>query len=288
MAPRTRSTSSISQTLIDALAFGATLKDAPYNDIARLAAEAGWLTYLVETSAAPAYSGGTLVTFDVLVGRAMDELDRLDQVTVCTGTGPGPVSLAARVMAQQSVIYLLTGRLPPGAAPVAGNPLPNGHAGAVTEQTIATDDRDVVLPGEEPVPENDGGEYVTERSEKPPVNVVARREPDGLPIFRDLYEIGEPEVKTADEVVNAVLDEIAAFFDAAKTLEQIDALPRKNGCVNPDGSPTEEGFIKFLKDFGTAEDLDEFKGMVNKRRNELQRPAGAIPRRRSAAVPRAN
>ena len=33
---------------------------------------------------------------------------------------------------------------------------------------------------------------------------IARREPDGVPIFRDLYAMGEP----TNEVIDAVLDEL--------------------------------------------------------------------------------
>lgn len=251
----------------------------PYEDLAATFFEAGWLTRLVETSAVPCYNGMTLVTMDLMVGRAIDALERVDQITMAMPAAPGPVSVAARVQARESVIFLLSGRLPPAAvkahaAATAPQPRPNG-APPVPERTIdMTDQEDVVLPGEK-----------ARIFDDPPAvqrpNLIARREPDGVPIFVDLYPLGLPAFKTSADVVDAVLDEVATFLEDATTLEQITALGAKNSG--------EDGMISYVKDFGTEEQVTELYSMIAKRRNELDRPAGAQPRRRRVpAVPQAN
>ena len=242
----------------------------PYELLAERFARDGWMQRLVETGVQPSYSGTTLVTFDLYVGKAIDALERFDQLTVAIAPGPGPISAAARMAARETVIFLLSGRLPapmPKAATVQDPPpKPNGAAVPVAEETTI-DMSD----------EHFGGEYVDEPPAAKAFNPVDHREPDGLPIFRDLYDIGTPEVKNTNEIVEAVLEEIASFLAGATSTEQVVAL----GAKNPD-------MMAFMVDVGTEADINELKGLVNKRRNELERPPGAVPRRRTAAAPRAN
>jgi hypothetical protein len=251
------------------------LSNIPYEDIGKTLLASGWYTALRETAVQPSPVGTTLITFDLMVGTALATLERFDQITVSLAAGPGPISVAARLAARESVIFMLTGRLPPNQpkpATVQEQVAPRQTNGrAEPEQTVdmSASDDDVLLPGEQT--------YV---DDTPPtqVNVIASREPDGLPIFRDLYDIGEPEVKNTGEIIEAVLEEVQVFLDEAKSTEQILALATKN----PD-------MLEFIKDVGTEAQLKAVLGMVEKRRNELNRPVGAVPpRRRQPSVPRAN
>lgn len=244
--------------------FSSRLADVPYHELGRAFFEAGWLTHLTETGTTPCYDGTVLVHFDLLVGKSLDRLERLESLSVRIAPGPGPVSIAARLSARESVIFLLSNRLPPPpqapqqAAPVATPP----------ERAVERDD--VPLPGERPLPPEPAAE------EEPGVRVVERREVDGMPIFRDLYDIGSDEANNTGEIINAVLDAVQEFLAEAGSVEAVNALATKN----PD-------LLTFIKDVGDEQDVNDLLAMVNKRRNELERPANA-PRRRTPSVPRAN
>jgi len=231
--------------------------DTPYADLEPLLAEKGWLYRLVELDAIPCMDGTVVMRFDVILGRVAEDgnyaLERVDSISMKMPPNPGPVSVAARVSARESVIYLLTGRLP--------NRAPAAASAPQAERQVEMPDRDIVLPTD------DGGELVTE--DTPEIRVVERREADGLPIFMDLYALGSP----SKDVVNAVLDEVSQFLETA-TLEQITALGAKNADM-----------MKFIKDLGTDEDVAELKAMIGKRREALTLPPqGAAMRRRAAAA----
>lgn len=265
---RTPRPPSFAQDLLD---FAGKMKDVPYNDLAKTFFEAGWLTQLREVGVQP-NNGMTLVSFDLYVGKSIDALERYDQLTMAVGAAPGPVSVAARVMARETVIFMLSGRLPPPQQPqqqAAPTPAPRPN-GAGETVDMDTDQEDVILPGEK----------AKIFDEAPPSrsSLVSRREPDGLPIFTDLYAVGIPQgYSTGREVVEEVLDVVAQFLDEA-SLEQIKALAEKN-----------DELITYVKDMGTAEQNEELLAMIKKRRDELALPPQERQRRRrQAAVPRAN
>ncbi len=201
-----------------------------------------------------------LVHFDVMVGKSIDGLERLDGITMRMPQGPGPISMAARMAAAQTLVHLISGRSPKLPAPTQPE-----HMNGAPDRVVEVPDRDVVM-GENLPPLD---------TEAEPLNVVASYEPDGLPILRDLYEIGEPEVATTREIVDAVLDLVESFAKEATSIEQLTALASKN----PD-------LITFVKDFGTADDATLLRGFIEERRQALLRPApAATTRRRSAAAP---
>lgn len=232
--------------------------DVPYHMLAGAAKDAGWLLQIVETSSAGQPDGTTLMSFDLLIGQDYAALEKFDELTFKVEAGPGPVSLAARARLEPSLLYLFFGRLPPATAPV------------VQEVRAPAGDADIELPGERPLSEPMNGTSEAEDRGLPGPVVVARHEPDGLPIFKDLYAIGG---HSGPVMVNAVLDEVEAFLDRAQAEEQVVSLALKN----PD-------LIKFVKDLGTPTQVAELDDMVWKRRKQLEVPVMAqAPRRRSAA-----
>lgn len=237
------------------------LKDLPYGDLAKAVMDAGWITALAETAVIPTAAGTVLVTFDVMVGKSYDALERLDSITMTMAGNPGPISVAARISARESVIFLLTGRLPPRPEAAAVPPPARGQMNGGDEYEVDMGD------GEDDV-------YL-EPEEKAAVKVVERREPDGLPIFRDLYEIGPSEADSTGEIVVAVLKEVRSFLGNA-SIEQVDALAVKN----PD-------LVTFIKDLGTPADAAALRDAVMLRKAELSK--GKVePRRRTSALQRAN
>lgn len=257
--------------MAELIEFAGRVRELPYERLSATFLEAGWLSQLREVSAVPAYNGTTLITFDLYIGKSPDAMERFDQLTMSIAPGPGPVSIAARLAARESVIYMISGRLPPAApqqpAAPAPEPRPNPSTLNGRADNAFADGRD-----EPPEPASEQ-EYV--QDDVPRVNVISHREPDGLPIFRDLYAIGLPEAQNTGEIIDAALDEVTAFLAEARSIEQITALGAKNLEL-----------IKFFQDLGTEEDVKELRGLIEKRRNELNRPVGA--RRRVPAAPRAN
>lgn len=235
-----------------------------YGKIIETYVKDNWTYRLVETDAVPCYDGTLLVRFDVMLGRKVEEtwsFEHVDTLTMKMGGQPGPVSVAARLAATESVIYLLTGRLPVRQAPAAPAEPPKGEWKPPEETNVAMDDADQ--------------ELVSEPAQVP---VIRAREADGLPIFVDLYELGHPF--TTRQVVDAVLDECAQFLETASA-EQVTALGVKNTDL-----------MKFIKDLGEEADVAELKKMVTDRREVLKEaalpPQGAALRRRAAANARTN
>jgi hypothetical protein len=244
------------------------LKDLPYNELAAALADAGWITALAQTDVTPTPTGSILVTFDLLTGKAYDSLERLDSITVTMPPNPGPVSVAARISARDSVLFMLTGRLPP--RPVEGAQVPPPAAGQMNggdhdERQVDMGDTDRVLAGTD-----------EDADEAAAVRVIERREPDGLPIFRDLYEIGPAEADSTGEIISSVLNEVTTFLETA-SLEQVDALAIKN----PD-------LLTFVKDLGTPADSAELRGAVTARKAALAARPEPAPRRRVSALQKAN
>lgn len=238
-------------------AFVSGLAEVPWPDLGKALLDGGWLTVLREVAVTPTPSGTTLVSFDLYVGHELAALERFDQITVTLPGNPGPVSIAARLAARESVLYLLTGRLPPAAPPMqppAVAPVAPQMNGGSEEQHVDMGDADVELPEEDPAK----------------LNLVERTEPDGLPILKDVYAI--PESVPSSAVVNAII-EIVERFAATASEEQLTAL----GVKNPD-------MMTFLMDFGTAADKETVQSAIRNRRIELAKPVTAAPRRRASAA----
>lgn len=239
--------------LTELRAFAANLGEVPYEKLLATATEAGWEQFIQETGAVGQPDGCVLVTFQVFVGKE-GRFEPFDQLSVKVSPGPGPVSAVARRIVFDSLVPLFFGRYPVAAAQLA----------PVT--TVRTDDTDIVLPAAD-----DGGEYVIEPPA--PLNVVARHEPDGVPIFADLYALGDPY--TTKQVVEAVLDAVDDFLQRASSVEQINAMGIKNPLM-----------IKFIADLGEKADSAELKEMIDRRRNEVAPPVLATTsRRRSSGAP---
>ena len=226
------------------------IKDLPYDQLLPAAADAGWQTQIQQVEAQGQADGTVLVTFQVFVGKD-DKFEPYDLLSVKVAPGPGPVSAVARRIALESLVPLFFGRYPQVAAPAQP-----------AAQTIRTDDVDIVLPDVE-----EQQEYVN--TPLPPIEVVARHEPDGVPIFVDLYALGDPSA----EVITAVLDAVDDFLERAQSVETINAMGTKNPMM-----------IKFIKDLGTPEDSAALMDMITRRRNLVAPPVLSNARRRSAAT----
>jgi len=242
MASVSKTTSAL---FADLTAYAANLGDVPYDKLLSTAVEAGWTYRLTQRELVTPPGGGALLTFDVHVGRD-GVLEFFDSVSIGIPPNNGlyPVSLIARAQIIPTLIHLFFNRLPPLAAQP---PKP-----VIVDTTDTAGD--IVLPGE------------NAPDEVARLEVIARREPDGVPIFRDLYAMGEP----TNEVIGAVLDAVDDFLQRASSVEQINAMGAKNGHV-----------IEFFRDLGEQKDIDEFMALVNERRNVLAPPKLATtPRRR--------
>lgn len=240
--------------LADLLAFGQNLGEVPYEQLETSFKDAGYKILLSETGVVPCPDASVLVTFDIMVGRENEPLEKLDAVTMRMAGAPGPVSVAARIAARASVIFMITGRLPPPApntAPASDArpaPGPNGR-----EVHIDMGDGDVAidLPDEPETP--------------PAIKLVERMEPDGLPIMRDFDDI-DPREATASEIVEEFITLVDEFMHTA-SLEQIAAFGSKNSEA-----------LGFVTTMGTDAQKSELLGIINARRAQLQ------PRRRSTAA----
>lgn len=236
--------------------FAMNSAQVPYEQLAQHFQEA-WKWRLVETDMIPMPDGTVLARYDLMIGREIDRLERLDTVTFRLNNKPGPVSIGARIALAESLIFLVFGRLPPSPAPAAQ---PNG------EMKVDMSGGDVELPAED-----DGGEYVDDTPAEA-LQLIARREPDGLPIFVDLYAMPNP----TGEIIDALMVEVEGFLRTAETVEQIMAVANKN----PD-------LIAFVKDLGEDSDRARLKGLFDEHKARIEMgPATPSPRRRTArAVP---
>lgn len=226
----------------------------PYEKLTQHYRDAGWLWALRETDVISCHDGTVCISFDLVVGRSVTTLERLDSLTMRMAPGPGPLSTAARVMAGPSILFLLSGRLPPQPQQQAAQqaPLANGDA-----RVVEMNDRDMPI-------DEDGGEYVATGK---PLDVVARREADGLPIFVDLYGLGGETGNILDALLAAVDD----FAGKAESSEQLKALYNRNTDA-----------MQFVKDFGDARDKAALKKILDDNNARLTPTAAvAAPRRRA-------
>lgn len=225
----------------------------PYNALTKHYLDAGWLWALRETDVISCHDGTVCVSFDLVVGRSVTTLERLDSITMRMAPGPGPLSTAARIMAGPSVLFLLSGRLPPQPQAQQPAPMTNG-----ADRVVEMPDRDVAL-------DDDGGEYVDDDK---PLDIIAKREPDGLPIFVDLYSLGDGTGK----ILDALLSSIEDFAGKAESPEQLDALYTRNADA-----------MQFLKDFGDEQDKKTVRDLLSSHKTRLTASAAPAraPRRRA-------
>lgn len=237
-------------------AFVENHKATPYADLLSAAAEAGWDTLLTEIEATGQPDGTVIVRFAVAIGRD-NKFEPFDTLTVKVGNGPGPVSVAARRIAMDSLVYLFFNRLPELPAPQ------NVPVGPGAD--------DIRLPGEDPLAPDQ--EYVADSA---PINrrqkaaeetmppLVHHLEPDGVPIFIN-FDDDIPERFTTEEIVQQFLDDLdkaAVKFDSR---EQLIALYSKN-----------EAAVNFLKELGTAADKAALSKLLTDHQTRIE--ANAVVR----------
>lgn len=244
--------------LPEALAYCREQGDVPYERLLSKAAEDGWAVRLTQRGEPLVHSTGVLVSFDVLLSRSDNSAtpERVETVTMNVAPTIGPVSMLARVNAEPTLVHLFFGRLPPQperpAAPDAG-----------------VSERDRQYRPEDDPQNLEREERSVKRllQDEPEVAVVERRTPDGLPVFKDLYAIGQP----GPTVVAAVLDEIADVLPSITSTEALGAI----FSSNPD-------LVDFLKDLADPEQRVDFKRMMDNRKAEIEEMGNVAPRRRSA------
>lgn len=233
-----------SSLLIEAIKFASTVPpETPYAELTRTAFDAGWVWYLRQTETLVVSGGNFLVSFDVMLGKDADSLAVVDTISVQVSGSVGPISTQARGLAQASLVHLFFGRLPP-AEPERPN-----RAGLHRAQDEEPEDR-----------------YPDTQTDEPPLAIVERRTPDGLPLFVDLYALGGVP---GTEVVDAVIDVIAETLPGLTTVAALIALGTHNAEA-----------IQYVQDLGTNAQRQELKRMIDTRKSELE-SADVAPRRRA-------
>ncbi len=244
--------------------------DHPYNDLPRLAREAGW-DWLLRQVKVESGEKVIAVTFDVLIGRTgMDAwtFQPVDQATFALPAVPGPVSVAARAQINETIIYMIFGRLPP--RPAAAAPK--------EERVVEMADEDVSLDDEQPVQMNgrdddDIAPMVTGADVpawEPGVglpDVVVERV-NGVPVFADLDDVQAP----SSDVIVAVTNEINAALVKMTTVDQVMDMWNRNAAV-----------FNWLQDFATPEQRTAIAGAFKRRRGQIEAGFGdVVPGRRQA------
>lgn len=276
MAPPTR-TASTSNLLAELRTLaGSTPPGTPYDDLLSRLRDAGWVWYMRQTDVNWLPDSTVLITFDLQVGNAETPLTSIDQLSMHLGSQPGPVSIAARIGLDQALVYLVFGRLPPQSAAL---PQPNTPPVSDAPRTVQVDDTqdDILLDdlddtGHDADDPFNGQEYVPEPRQ--PIDVIAKREPDGLPVLKDLYAIDASDPSSTRAIIQAVYDAFSAYLDMATTDAQVQALGLKNRAA-----------IGFINDLGTKEDSLKIRELVNRRRSQIAQGINPIPqqpRRRTA------
>lgn len=255
--------------------------DHPYNDLPRLAREAGW-DWLLRQAGVQSGEKVITVTFDVLIGRiGMDAwtFQPVDQATFALPAVPGPVSVAARAQINETIIYMIFGRLPPRRQETVQ---PSAMA---PERTVEMGDEDVSLDDDEPVNEptqmngrDDDIEPMVTGADVPAwepgvglPDVVVERV-NGVPVFADLDDVQAP----SSDVIVAVTNEINAALVKMTTVDQVRALWDKNKDV----FDPEEGW---LTQMATFEQRQAIAKAFKRRRGQIEAGfGGVVPGRRQA------
>lgn len=245
--------------------------DAPYENLGSDAAAAGWIWRLRQVDIALVKDGlehpALLVHFEVLIGKELDKLEVFDTVSVMLNAVPGPISAAARLQLTETLLYLFFGRLPPK-PPTAEYPKPNTEPVYDARTTNAALDQALTFgQGSE---DGDDTEPEQEPIEQGTLNVVIGKTPDGLPLFEDLYALGED----SGAVVDAFMDVFIEAINQIKSIETLHAFYNKSVKA-----------VEFVKDF-RAERSSEITRALNTRKGQIEGGFTDVPRRRSAAAAR--
>ncbi len=250
--------------------------DHPYNDLPRLARDAGWDWLLRQSSVQPTDST-IVVTFDVLIGRAgMDaaRFEWVDQATFALPAAPGPVSVAARAQINPTILYMLFGRLPPQQRP----------ATVVPERTVDMEDDDVDLDsrGDAVSVDDDIDPPITGADVKPWVpgeglpDVVASVD-NGVPVFLDLDEVQEQQHAPSQDVIVAVTNEVNSALVKMTSVDQVMALWNRNADVF---DPTEG----WLAQMATPEQRSAIAKALSRRKGQIEGGFSDVAPRRRGAV----
>ena len=233
--------------------FTANLGPLDYPQLLPAAFEAGYRYKALQKSVDLAPTGATLVTFDIMVGKTDVPFEYFNSASIMIEPGQSSVSLAAQVRLPTTLIHMFFGRLPPTVTPPEQ---------MTVRAQPGTDD--IVIPDRNE-PEQ---EYVQEPAEfEGRLELIDHLEPDGVPIFVDLYALGAPTA----EVIDTLLSEVDDFLERAQSVETINAMGLKNPMM-----------IKFVKDLGSPEDSTALMDMITRRRNLVAPPVLSNTRRRSA------
>lgn len=252
----------------------------PYENLLGIAAEAKFVHHLRQKEIVPLPDGGLLATFEVLIGSETSPLELYDTVSMRMSGAPGPVSFAARVQLESTLIYLFFGRMPP--APPARVAEPEQTVDASEgEGDIKLDFDDTAAESTSEAEDRGFTPDAYEPTAPEPLDIIDHKEPDGVPIFKDLYSVGGPDL-TADVVIAAVMEVIKPFSIRVSSKEELLALYTKNPDLN-----------QFMIDFGTPEErldlktvLDRALARLSEKPREVRIPGGtgsAAPRRRVKA-----
>lgn len=251
-APNTKTPS----ILLEAIKFAGSIdRETPYEELTKVALDAGWVWHLRQ-AAVEDMGTNSLFHFDVLLGKTdSPDLSVVDTISVAVLAQVGPLSSVARNTASASLLHLFFGRLPP--APAA---TPAGRA------------EDYPVREADDSPSGKTARYRDEEypaNETPAVAVVERHTPDGLPIFGDLYALGQP----GPVVVDAVLDEIEAVLPDVMSVAALGALWQNNIEA-----------MQYVQDLGTSNQRQALKGLLDRRKAAIEDAGNVAPRRRSAAT----
>ncbi len=228
----------------------------PYERLLPDAAATGFDFDLEQVAVEGLADASVLVTFMVHIGKD-GKFEPYRLVSMHLLSSIGPVTLAARLQVQTTLIHMFFGRLPP----------------APSEQTVDVGrqpEGDIKLPGEDPLPPDDEPEqeYVDapppRRGPKMP-NLVDHVEPDGVPVFIDLDDV--PNDFTSAQIVEQFLRDVDAAAVKFDSLAQLHALYTKN-----------EMAIGFIKDDQVASDEDRQKLADLMERHSQRIEAAASPR----------
>lgn len=264
-AAQPRSAESVAaQILTELHTFVAKIDDkVEYKDLPTVMRKDGWIWQLREREVRPLANDMLMFTFDFWIGKSVEQLVLLDRVSTMLNAqhAGSAISLLARLSLDQTLIYLVTGRLPP--PPAAAQPAP--QAPPARGRVVPIADEDFELPEDEveeaPAP--------VARPSRAAVDVLFDTEPDGVPLLVDPYELGEAK----EDIIDGMLTLVEDTLPKLQTLEALQAFWTKN----------QKEFV-FVSDFGTAADKQRLPSLFKARQTQLgtMMPQAEEPRRRGA------
>lgn len=237
--------------------------DLPYEELMPRAAEAGWSYRLeqVEVRAEAVlrqnpnqtlatHNTQLLVTFEVYAIKGDAELP-FGPASIWVNHQMLDVSFAARVQLIPTLNWLFFGRLPPA---VPQTERQEAAAGEPVTVDMGSVQGDVALPKVEEAPSVVGQKLIPDRV------LIRERTPDGIPVFADLYELGE-DVGYTDTIIDNVtriVRDWAAGVDTDMTLTVFGQLNKR--------------MIEFISDLGTPTERAALIGVIDERRATLRAP----------------